>query len=94
MKTVIAIYLLIALCVALIMAVCAYYQKKNRFCKIAVSVIYALTLVGLLFGMSVVEGKYGLKVLPSTVIAAVSLALVCVGEFLGNRLAKSKNTEE
>lgn len=72
----------------------AYFQHRVRVCRIAVSVIYVLTLAGILFAMSVLEGKYSMSMLHSSILAAAVLALVCFGEFVGNRLSKRNGKED
>lgn len=90
MRIFIIVYACLAFTAAFLNAVCSYFAVRLRFCRIAVSVIYVLTLIGILFGMSVLEGKYGMKMLHSTVLAALALALVCLGEYAGKRISKDK----
>jgi|GEM_PF-2175280 len=94
MKTFLIVYAIIVFAASALNAVCAYYQQRVRACRVAVSVIYVLTLVGILFGMSVLEGKYEMKMLYSSIIAALALAMVCLGEFLGKRLAGKNGKED
>ena len=94
MKTFLIAYGCVAFALAILTAVCAYFEGRSGICKTLVNVLYALTLVGILFGMSVLEGKYGMKILYSTVLAALALALVCLGELTGKKLAKKNDIEE
>lgn len=94
MREFIIVYAVAAFAMAGLMAVFAYFQKEKRIFHTLVSIVYVLTLAGILFGMSVLEGKYGMKMLYSSVLAALALALVCLGEYTGNRLAKKNGKEE
>lgn len=94
MKTFIIVYACIAVAGSVLNAVCSYFRNRSRFCRIAVSVIYVLTLMGILFAMSMLEGKYGMKVLHSTVLAALVLAMVCLGEYAGKRLSYRNGEED
>ena len=94
MNKFLTVYACVTFALAVIMTVLAYYQKRSRVCRTLVSIIYVLTLVGILFGMSALEGRYSMNMLTSSVIAALSLALVCLGEYTGNRIAGKNSNEE
>ncbi len=94
MREFIIVYAVVAFAAAALMAAFAYRQHRKRIFHTLVSVVYALTLFGILFGMSVLEGKYVLSMLRSSILAALARALVCLCEYAGNRLAKRNGTED
>ena len=94
MREFLIIYAVVAFALAILMTVFSYLQSRSRIFHTLVSVVYVLALFGILFGMSALEGKYGMKILWSSILAALALALVCLGEYTGKKLAAKNDKED
>lgn len=84
------LYLGGALIAALLAFAFSYREAQNHIFKSLLLALYIIVILGVLFLTGVLEVKYGMHRLYSTLIAASVLLVLYLGDTLGKRLRKSE----
>ena len=83
MKLFLAIYIIIAAAVVLCVFFLSKNEGKSSYIKTALTVVCILALLGVLIAMAVLEGKYQMQRLYSTLIAAAIVGCIYIADRLG-----------
>ena len=90
MKYFLAFYILIAAAVITAVFFLSLNEDKSPKIKIILTVIYILARLGVLFGMTVLEGKYKLSRLASSSIAAAAVGLMYLADTVASKIRKNR----
>lgn len=84
------LYLGGALIAALSAFALSYRETPQNKCKALLLALYILVIFGVLFATGVLEAKYGMQRLYSTLIAAAVFGLLYGADVLGGKMKKKK----
>lgn len=84
------IYFVIAVLVAVSVFLLSYNENKSKHIKAALTVIYIVSVIGVLFATGCLEGRYLYSKITSTVTAIVIVAMIYGADTLGAVLRKKK----
>ena len=84
------IYLGVSLIAVLLAFVLSYRETPQNKCKAFLLALYIVTIVGVLFATGVLEAKYEMHRLYSTLIAAAVFGALYGADALGGKLRKKK----
>ena len=83
-------YIIIAVAVIVSVFLLSYNEKKNNSNKIALTVIYILSIIGVFVSMAIFEGRYSYSRLSSSVLAAAVIGAMYIADTIGGKLADKK----
>lgn len=84
------LYLGGALIAALSAFALSYRETPQNKCKALLLALYILVIFGVLFATGVLEAKYGMQRLYSTLIAAAVLGALYLADTFGGKMKKNK----
>lgn len=90
MNQFLVIYIITAVLVIAAVFLLSLNENKSPKIKTALTVIYILSLIGVVFAMTVLEGKYQLSRLASSGIAAAVIGLMYFADTLGGKFRKNR----
>lgn len=90
MKQFLIVYIITAVLVITAVFLLSLNENKSGKIKTALTVIYILSLIGVVFAMTVLEGRYQLSRLASSGIAAAVIGLIYFADTLGSKLRKNR----
>ena len=93
MKLFFVIYAVIVLSVAALTFFLSYNSEKAPAYNTALTVTYILALLGLIAAMSVMEGRFKIPMLHSSVIALLSLAVIYAADSSGSKINKKDDKD-
>lgn len=85
-----ACYIAISVAVVITVFFLSYNEKKSSKIKTVLTVIYILTIVGIVFAMGCLEARYGFSKLVSSCIAAAVIGSMYLADTLGTKFANKK----
>lgn len=90
MQLFLIVYSIIAVFVISAVFALSLNESKAPSLKTVLTVIYFLAIIGVFFGMIVLEGKYEMSRLMSSGIAAAVIGLMYLADTLGGKIRKNK----
>lgn len=85
-------YLVIAAIMIVAVFILSYKEKKNEKTKAALTAIFIIAIIGVVFCMGALEVRYGYSKLVSSIIAAAIIGLMYLADMLGGKLADKKRS--
>ena len=94
MKLFFVCYGLIVISVAALIFYLSKNEETKPKAKTVMTIVYILSLIALFLGMAVMEGRYKVPMLYSSVITFLALGVIYAADRLGGKLSKKDDNND
>ena len=84
------VYIIIAVIITIAIFLLSYNEKENKYIKTALTVIYILSIIGIILATGYLETKCSYSKLTSSIISAAIVGFMYGADSLGGKLALKK----